>query len=63
LDTVNNKDNFRGKDMWGLENYSKELPDGRQVWVRVRNDVIDDAGINSIEKPWNEATGFKKPDK
>jgi filamentous hemagglutinin len=59
LDTVSDPVNYRGTDMWGLSSYSKTLPDGRQVWARVRNNVIDDAGINIAERPWDNTTGFK----
>jgi filamentous hemagglutinin len=59
LETVNNRKNYRGTDQWGLDNYSQELADGQQVWARVNNGVVDDAGINRVERPWDNDTGFK----
>jgi filamentous hemagglutinin len=60
LDTVSNPANYRGKDKWGIDNYSHQLSDGRQVWARVRVNTIDDAGINTIERLWDGETGFKR---
>jgi hypothetical protein len=60
LDTVSDRNNYRGNDQWGIENYSKLLSDGRQIWARVRSGIIDDAGINVSKRPWDNDTGFKK---
>jgi hypothetical protein len=60
IDTASSQENYRGKDRWGIENYSRQLSDGRQIWARIRNSVVDDAGINVMEKPWDDETGFKK---
>ena len=60
LDTVNNRSNYRGTDQWGLDSYSQKLSDGRQVWARVNREVIDDAGINTTERPWDDITGFNR---
>lgn len=40
--------------------YAKTLPDGRQVWVRVRNDVIRSAGVNAAPAAWSPATGLSR---
>jgi len=41
--------------------FAKTLPDGRQVWVRTRNDVINNGGINDLPKTYNPATGLNNP--
>jgi hypothetical protein len=51
------------RTQWGLDNYSRELPDGRQVWARVNGGIVDDAGVNAAERPWDDSTGFKRRSK
>ena len=60
-DVANDVMYFRGTDIYGIEWYVKNMTDGRQVWVQVRNGVIFEGGINDIPKIWNTETGFKKP--
>ena len=55
---ANNKENFVGTDSRGIQWYSQIQPDGSQVWVSVRNETIQNGGINSVPKPWNPQTGF-----
>ena len=59
-DTANNKKNYLGKDKYGNEWYQKNLENGKQVWVEVRNGKIIDGGLNNIPKEWNPFTGLKK---
>jgi filamentous hemagglutinin len=53
--------NLLGSDKYGNTWFAKILPDGRQVWVRTRNDVINKGGINDIPKTYNPATGLNNP--
>jgi RHS repeat-associated protein len=57
----NDKRNFRGIDSYGNEWYSKDMPNGQQAWVEVRNGHIIDGGINDSPRPWNDKTGLKNP--
>lgn len=62
LETVaNNKENYVGTDGYGTQWYSKTQADGSQVWVRVRNNTIQNGGINNPPKTWNPSTGYNKP--
>lgn len=45
------KKNYVGKDSYGNTRYAK-IVDGKQVWVSVRNGIIQDGGIN--EKPFKK---------
>jgi hypothetical protein len=59
-EVANNADNHNGTDKWGNSNYSKLLEDGSQVWVRVRDGIINDAGINKNIRSWDNDTGFNE---
>lgn len=62
LETVaNDKENYVGTDSYGMQWYSKTQADGSQVWVRVRNNTIQNGGINNPPKIWNPSTGYNKP--
>lgn len=62
LETVaNNKQNYVGTDSYGTQWYSQTQSDGSQVWVRVRNNTIQNGGINNPPKTWNSSTGYNKP--
>lgn len=58
---ANNKDNYVGTDRYGIQWYSKTQADGSQVWVRVKNNTIQNGGINNPPKTWNPSTGYNKP--
>lgn len=60
-DVANDVMYFRGTDKYEFKWYVKNMTDGRQVWVQVRNGVIFEGGINDIPKIWNTETGLKKP--
>ena len=64
LEEVSNEDkNFKGRDRYGNEWYSKILDDGRQVWVETRNNNIIEGGINDNPATWDESTGYKRPNR
>lgn len=50
-----------GTDSYGTQWYSQTRADGSQVWVRVRNNTIQNGGINNPPKTWNPSTGYNKP--
>ena len=60
-DVADDPTNLLGSDKYGNTWFAKTLPDGRQVWVRTRNDVINKGGINDIPKTYNPATGLNNP--
>lgn len=55
-ETVKNV-HFEGT-LHGNDHYSRELPNGRQVWVRVRDGKIFNCGINSRVLPKDPKTGL-----
>jgi len=58
IEMVSNKENFLGVDKFGNEWYAKILPDGKQVWAWVRNNIIRNGGLNESPKPFNNQTGL-----
>jgi len=38
--------------------YADISEDGTQTWVRVRNGVIDNAGVNNVPRTWDPETGL-----
>jgi hypothetical protein len=57
-DTASVFNNYRGTDKWGNAFFAKNLPNGQQVWVGVRNGTIRYGGINETPKTFNSETGF-----
>ena len=58
LDVTNDLDNYLGKDAKGNDWYAIISEDGKQTWVRVRNGVIDNAGVNDVPRIWDSETGL-----
>jgi len=50
---VSNRGNHLGTDMYGNEWYAEMLPDGRQVWAKVRNGEIKYGGIRRTPKSFD----------
>ena len=62
-DVANNPVNRLGSDRYENVWYAEIQPDGRQIWARVRNGVIDDGGINDSPLQFNPETGLCRPTK
>ena len=58
---VSNRGNHLGTDMYGNEWYAEMLPDGRQVWAKVRNGEIKYGGIRRIPKSFDPKKGLSSP--
>ena len=58
LDVTSNVGNYLGKDARGNDWYAIISKDGKQTWVRVRNGVIDNAGVNDVPRIWDSETGL-----
>lgn len=58
LDVTSDLDNYLGKDARGNDWYAVISEDGTQTWVRVRNGVIDNAGVNDVPRTWDSETGL-----
>ena len=61
LNTANNARNFVDIDRFGSRVYTQMLANGNQVWVYVRNGVIQDGGVNLVGavRPWIEGFGLE----
>ena len=57
---ANNSANYKGKDKYGNEWYAEIQPNGSQVWIIVRNGVIQNAGKNDTPHDWDSETGYSK---
>jgi len=58
---VSNRGNHLGTDMYGNEWYAEMLPDGRQVWAKVRNGEIKYGGIRRTPKSFDPKKGLSSP--
>ena len=55
---VSSKENFLGVDTRGNMWFEKILDNGKQLWVKTRNNIIQNAGINDEIHVFNEKTGL-----
>lgn len=58
LDLANNTEYHAGKDSRGNEWHFKNLDDGSQIWVSIRNGVIQNGGINNPPHSWDDRSGL-----
>lgn len=58
--TANELSNYLGKDKYGNIWYAKIQEYGSQVWVRTRNGIINNGGVNKIPLPWDNETGLNE---
>ena len=63
LNVANDKGNFLGKDSYGNSWYAQIQDNGSQIWVRTRNGVINNAGVNDMPREWNSKTGLNNNSK
>lgn len=56
MDTINDN-NKLGTGFDGNDWYARTLPDGSQVWVLVRDNVIQNGGLNPIARIWDPIRG------
>jgi len=59
-DLANDSDNKLGSDKYGNDWYAKSLPNGKQIWARVRDGKITNGGINNTPRPYNSQTGLNQ---
>lgn len=57
-DTANDAKNYRGADDNGNIWHVKLRDDNSQVWVRSRDGIINEGGINAAPRPWDKETGL-----
>ncbi|MCO7125897.1 hypothetical protein NIE88_08940 [Sporolactobacillus shoreicorticis] len=60
-DTANDINCYLGEDKYGNTWYGKLLSDKTQVWVQVRNGIIQNGGVNNPPRKFTTGTGFSKP--
>ncbi|MDX2162314.1 MAG: hypothetical protein SF162_13390, partial [bacterium] len=53
--------NYLGPDQYGNHWYAQIQSDGTQIWVRVRNGRIINAGVNQVPKSYHPETGLNAP--
>jgi hypothetical protein len=53
--------NYLGTDMWHNDWYGEILPDGRQLWAKVRNNTIKYGGLRKIPKSFDPKMGLSNP--
>ncbi len=58
LNLANDEKHHIGKDSYGNDWHYKQLEDGSQLWVSSRNGIIQEGGLNSPPRPWDERTGL-----
>lgn len=55
---ANSWENYRGTDAFGNAWHIKSRDDNSQVWVRSRNGVINEGGINKKPRTWDKDSGL-----
>ena len=58
---VSKQENYLGKDMGHNDWYAEILPDGRQLWAKVRNKKIKYGGIRKTPKSFKPGVGLSSP--
>lgn len=58
--TANDPANYKGKDKYGNEWYSRMENDDSQVWGTTRAGRIQNAGKNSTPGEWDPETGYSR---
>ena len=58
LDLANDMSCYRGKDMHGIDWHIKELDDGSQLWVSIKDGIVQNGGVNNPPNPWDDQTGL-----
>jgi len=58
---VSKQENYLGTDSWHDDWYAEILPDGRQLWAKVRNTHIQYGGIRQIPKAFDPKMGLSSP--
>ena len=59
LNLVSDRKNWIEGDAWGDYWYVKVMRDGKQIWATVRDNVIQNGGINNSPKGWNPVRGLR----
>nr|WP_242628957.1 hemagglutinin repeat-containing protein [Xanthomonas oryzae] len=55
--------NKLGIDAFGTQWFAKNQVDGTQVWVTIRNGIIQNAGVNKVPRTFDARTGLSRPTK
>ncbi|MBQ0017872.1 MAG: hypothetical protein KBS63_01495 [Clostridiales bacterium] len=58
VNLAQDKTKFIGKDKYGNSWNAEETPDGKQNWVRYKNNVINEGGQNKTPREWDPDTGL-----
>lgn len=53
-----NPANHLGRDRFGVIWAAQLMPDGRQIWVQIWNNLITNGGVNSSPRSFNYMTGL-----
>ena len=59
--TANNPNKFMGEDSFGVQWFAHTQADGTQVWAKVKNNIITEAGINQVPHNFDQITGLNAP--
>ncbi len=60
-DVANNEGNYAGTDsLFRNQWYSELLSDGKQIWVKVRDRIIRNGGLNDPPRQWDPITGYDR---
>ncbi|MDJ1121826.1 hypothetical protein QJ043_07065 [Olsenella sp. YH-ols2217] len=58
LSVANDHASFLGTDRYGTSWFARTEPDGTQLWVSVRNGVVQNGGQNQRKRKWSPVTGL-----
>ena len=60
VDLANDIRCYKGTDIKGNNWHYKEIEDGSQLWVEIRDGVIQNGGINKPPRSWDPQTGLNR---
>lgn len=63
INLTNDDNSFLGIDENGINWYAKNLSDGRQLWVTVKDNIIQNGGINEEHIEFTPKKGLKRHNK
>ncbi len=58
---ANDESKYVGTDAKGVRWYVQQNPDGSQLWVTVRDEIIQNGGLNPAPRSWDNETGLNTP--
>lgn len=60
IELAKDQSKYLGKDKHGNSWHAEITGDGKQWWVRFREQTINEGGLNQYPRPWDPESGLNK---